>query len=196
MSTLIDTMLRQVVLSMYMTVTNNCFRRTMPTGQYPLNAADINEAIETGGEPYWRKIYYAWFIPLKRFIAHEYAPIPDDVAEELSCRTLLKLINGRKKPQFSHINQFITWLYKAARSTSLDYWKSSQGRAFKAIDCVESCDDLFIELPSAVDDPVTDVRIGEVLQQLTEKERRLLQMRAEGTPYQVISRELAPVSAV
>lgn len=152
---------------------------------------DINAAIRTGGERYWRAIYEEYFGRLARFIAKEYGPMADDIAEELSYKTLLKLVNARTRPQFGHYRQFVSWLYKAARCSALDYWRSHAARDDRITDRYECPDDLAMTVPpeDALDVP-PDSCVAQVLEQLSERDRLLLAMRANGTPYRDIAAEL------
>lgn len=152
---------------------------------------EINAAIVSGGERYWRLIYEAFFGPLAGFITSEYGPLTDDIAEELSCRTLLKLVNARKKPHFRHYRQFVAWLYKAARCTALDYWRSNAAKADRATDRYECPDDLAMRMPVGADREVPyDSVIETVLASLRPNEKLLLVMRANGTPYRDIAAEI------
>jgi RNA polymerase sigma factor (sigma-70 family) len=156
-----------------------------------VDVQDINAAIRTGDERYWRLVYEAYFGRIARFVAAEYGPMADDIAEDLSCRTLLKLVNARKKPQFEHQRQFVAWLYKAARCSALDYWRSTAARDDRRTDRYECPDDLTMDVPMGTEDEVPgDERVERVLAQLKPQERLLLAMRANGTPYVQISEEL------
>jgi RNA polymerase sigma factor (sigma-70 family) len=156
-----------------------------------LEVAEINLAIKTGGEGYWRKVYHAYFEPLKVFISREFGPLPADIAEDLSYRTLLKLVDCRRKPNFGHKRQLVAWLYKAARCSALDYWKSLEGKARRGTKLVEDADDLFVSVPeSAVVEGEDDEQVRQVLAAMTERERLLLTMRTNGTPYSTIAAEL------
>jgi RNA polymerase sigma factor (sigma-70 family) len=151
----------------------------------------INAAIAGGGEEYWREIYRAYFPPLAAFIGREYRPMPADIAEELACRALLKLIHGRIKPRFGHEAQFVSWLYKAARTTALDYVRSNAGKAQRKSDSIENDEDLVVDIPERYDgEVVTDEVVVGVLAQLSEMDRKLLVMRADGTAYGMIAEEL------
>ncbi len=156
-----------------------------------MDIGQINEAIATGGEEYWRGIYRQYFEPLARFIGREYRPIPADIAEELACRALLKLVQGRAKPHFGHEAQFVSWLYKAARTTALDYVRSNAGKAQRRSASVDDNEELLVDLPERYDgEVVTDETVVGVLEQLSEMDRKLLVMRADGTAYCTIADEL------
>ncbi len=161
----------------------------------PRESADldtINAAIRTGGERYWRVIYHAYFVPLGAFIVRRFGPLPSDIAENLAHRTLLKLVNARRRPQFADRRQFVAWLYKAARCTALDYWRSAAGKAERVTQRYECADDFIVNMPErvAVECVAANGRVEEVLAKLSERERTLLNMRANGTAYSDIAREL------
>ncbi|MBD3242654.1 MAG: sigma-70 family RNA polymerase sigma factor [Chitinivibrionales bacterium] len=152
---------------------------------------EINAAIVSGDERYWRLIFQAYYGPLTGFLASEYGPLADDIAEELSCRTLLKLVNARRKPQFRHSRQFVAWLYKAARCTALDYWRSNAAKADRCTERYECPDELTMRMPVGADREVpTDSVVDAVLAALRPNEKLLLVMRANGTPYKEIAAEI------
>ncbi len=155
-----------------------------------ITAEEINEAIESGSEVYWRKIYNRYFIPLKLYFMREFGPLPSDIAEDLSFHTLLKLINGKVRPRFSHSRQLSVWLYKAARCTAIDYWKSVRGKMHKATHTHEYADDLWVNAPSAFEAGPREKLVYAALQHLSQTERSLLSMRANATPYRTIAEEL------
>jgi RNA polymerase sigma factor (sigma-70 family) len=156
-----------------------------------LDVADINAAIRSGGEQYWRRLYAAWFGPLTGFIGREFGPLPADICEELSYRTLLKLVECRRRPQFGHQRQFVAWLYKAARCTALDYWKSLEGRDRRDTHGLGDAEEFLVSLPQRCEDEsAADLLVQRVLAAMSERERLLLTMRASGTAYAVIAAEL------
>lgn len=151
----------------------------------------INSAIKTGGEIYWRSVYQNYFPPIVAFISREYGPIPEDIAEELGYKTLLKLVNGGKKPYFEVERQFILWLLKAIRTTVFDFWKSREGRKFRCTTNCEFTNDMIVQIPEIEDTEVQENRsIEEILLQLSHTDQMILKMRANGTAYKIIAEEL------
>jgi RNA polymerase sigma factor (sigma-70 family) len=164
----------------------------MMTPKEPAELDTINAAIRTGGEQYWRVIYHAYFARLEAFIAKKFGPLPSDIAEDLAYRTLLKLVNARRRPQFADIRQFVAWLYKAARCSALDYWRSAAGKAERVTQRYEHPDDLIVDMPERVELNGTAVngQVEAVLARLTTRDRILLTMRANGTAYSDIAQEI------
>jgi RNA polymerase sigma factor (sigma-70 family) len=152
--------------------------------------AQINAAIASGGGAYWRIIYRRYFPGLAVFIQRDYGPMPSDIAEDLSYRTLMKLITARTRPRFTHTRQFTSWLFKAARCTALDYWKSLKGKMDQATHSVDAGEDMFVNLPDDQAPGELHARVQAAMARLNQAEQSLLSMRANGTPYSVIAEDL------
>jgi RNA polymerase sigma factor (sigma-70 family) len=150
----------------------------------------LNRAISTGGTGYWREIYRCYFPALVRFVRKRFDSIPEDIAEELASRALLKLIDGPRRPSFTHINQFMAWVLTAVRNLALDHLRSVAGKGRAGTVLCDTLDELRVEVPSCPEEGETERRVRRVLALLSERDRRLLAMRANGTPYETIAEEL------
>jgi RNA polymerase sigma factor (sigma-70 family) len=151
---------------------------------------ELNRSIGAGGAGYWREIYQCYFPALVRFVRKRFESIPEDIAEELASRALLKLVDGERRPSFAHVSQFKAWILTTARNLALDYLRSVAGKGCTGTALSDTLDEMLVETPVCEGEGETERRVRRALAGLSPRERCLLAMRANCTPYETIAEEL------
>ena len=149
----------------------------------------INAAVQNRGDrEAWRHIYTRYYGAVQQTINK--CGFTGKDAEDLIHRTFLKLISAKKKPIFESVRAFCRWLIIAAESVKNDMAKSRAFRDDDETDRLEDINELLVDLPDEhIDDGQLRGRIHKALEKLPKNEQRLVELRANGTPYKVIAQE-------
>jgi RNA polymerase sigma factor (sigma-70 family) len=161
-----------------------------------VDISEVNLAIKNGGEQFWRVVYgkYASFV--KKTLAYHNPDLPVDIIENLAHNVLLKLTEKKSHaPQFEVEKQLIKWLYRTMETTVIDFHRLKTNSVFNSTDRVDNIDELPGDMEIDIDDSLeaekpTIENIEKGMAMLPERDRKLLRMGAEGTPFKVIAQEL------
>ena len=149
----------------------------------------INNAIITGDENAWRKIYNSYYGAIKNQLRK--LDVKESIIKDLVHQTFLRLINSKKKPVFENTNQVYAWFIKTAKSTAFDHFKSASQKTEKLINYQEDIELLSIDIPkSSSSKSPTDIKVLKILSLMPERDRKLLQMRTAGTKFKLIAQEI------
>jgi len=153
--------------------------------------AELNLAIQKGGEDYWRKVYFGFAPRIKRFLSRQFSTnnLPDDVFEDMASKTLLKL--AEKKPVFDVEAEIWCWLCKTAMNLVRDYIESLTGQTLSSTDHNDDkLNEFVMEVEKDTEPSLAEARVNVAFEKLSQEEQTLLSMRVKGTPYEMIAIEL------
>lgn len=146
----------------------------------------INSAIEHDSKESWRYIYNRYYGAVKQKLYR--CSFTGQDAEDLAQRTFIKIYGSRRKPHFNDIGAFYSWLLRTVQTVVYDELKSRSSKDLSITEYVEDMDTLIVDVPDqTVTDGSANNKINNALKKLTEKERNLVVMRADGNPYKPIT---------
>jgi RNA polymerase sigma factor, sigma-70 family len=156
----------------------------------------INSAVRNGDNEAWRHIYSRCYGAVKKILFKKGFTGQD--AEDLTHQIFVKIINSKKKPYFENPRCFYGWLKCTVSSVVTDTLRSKAAKDDKMTVYFDDIKELDIEVPQ---EQVSDGYVGEkikgALEKLSEKERKLIILRANGTPFKTISCETGiPINGI
>lgn len=148
----------------------------------------INSALTKGDEEAWRFIYNRYYGVIKwSFLKFgSVGPEQDDLAQ----LTFLKMFNAKSKPKFDNLRSFHSWLKTTVRSVFLDKAKSKAACTAADTDYLDDIAELNVVcLQEPTSDEYLNAKVEKALNALSEKEKKLVQLRVNGTPFSMIAIE-------
>lgn len=151
----------------------------------------INRAIRTGDEQAWKAVVDHFYGQLKRYLEIRYRIEPEE-AEQFVQEAFLKLSGLENPPEFSYPGQFYNYLKVTGRSVFLDHEKSIDQQAQNLFEVLDEREFFAMEVKEDAPDmyPKITAAVKQVLGEMPEKDRKILEMRANQTEFEIISREV------
>ncbi len=155
----------------------------MPT---QFNVAEINLAVQTGDRRAWEKLYPNYFRYLSAFFKRKFEISEQDSSGFIQ-ETLMRL--SQKKPQFSDIRQFHSWIIKTSQNLYFDWLRKNKTSPEE----IPLASELTMDDGIFTTDPRDAISMGQLqplLSSLNETERKIIPLVAQGYKSNEIANQL------